>query len=190
MHLAAQAAVRSAMENPGSYVRSNIAQLGNRYVWDICTPANPQPSIAWASSSSVWYGLLNTKVPHSQSWTKLINLQVSMQQQRRLERKLLMSTYNHICGLSICGLQFFIICAPGVRPNMTYFSFTRDILNGKPINTYTKEPTTKIWLMISLTFMTLSKLDVLHLLMWWTKAQVLEGRRQVICGSAFLTLVS
>jgi len=89
---------------------------------------------------------------------------------RRLQRRLLMNTYNHICGLSISGLQFFTIYAPGVRPNVTYFSFTRDILNGKPINTYTKEPTTKIWLMISLTLMTLSKLDVLHLLMWWTKA--------------------
>ncbi len=66
-----------------------------------------------------------------------------------------------------------------------YFSFTQDILIGKPINTYTKEPTTKIWLMISLTLMTLWKLDVLHLLMWWTNAQVVEGRRQVMCGSAF-----
>jgi hypothetical protein len=129
------------------------------------------------------------QVPHSQSWTKLINLQVSMQQQRRLERRLLMNTYNHIYGLSISGLQFFTIYAPGVRPNMTYFSFTLDILNGKPMNRYTKEPTTKIWLMISRTLMTLSKLDVFHLVMWWTKAQVLEGRRQVMCGSAFLTLV-
>jgi hypothetical protein len=129
------------------------------------------------------------QVPHSQSWTKLINLQVSMQQQRRLERRLLMNTYNHIYGPSISGLQIFTISAPGVRPNTTDFSFTQDILSGKPIHTYTKEPTTKIWLMISLTLMTLSKLDVLHLLMWWTKAQVVEGRRQVMCGSAFLTLV-
>jgi hypothetical protein len=129
------------------------------------------------------------QVPHSQSWTKLINLQVSMQQQRRLERRLLMNTYNHIYGLSISGLQFFTIYAAGVRPNMTYFSFTLDILIGKPINTYTKEPTTKIWLMISLTLMTLSKLDVLHLFMCWTNAQVVEGRRQVMCGFAFLTLV-
>jgi nucleoside-diphosphate-sugar epimerase len=100
-----------------------------------------------------------------------------------------MNTYNHIYGLSIGGLHFFTIYVPGVRPNMTYFSLTPDILNGKPINTYTKEPTTKIWLMISLTLMALSKLDVLHLLMWSTKAQVVEGRRQVMCGSAFLTLV-
>jgi UDP-glucuronate 4-epimerase len=32
MHLAAQPAVRYAMENPGSYVRSNIAQLVNMYL--------------------------------------------------------------------------------------------------------------------------------------------------------------
>jgi nucleoside-diphosphate-sugar epimerase len=32
MHLAAQAGVRYAMESPGSYVRSNIAQLVNRYL--------------------------------------------------------------------------------------------------------------------------------------------------------------
>ncbi len=129
------------------------------------------------------------QVPHSQSWTKLINLEVSMQQQRRLERRLLLNTYNHIYGLSISGLQFFTIYVPRVRPNMTYFSFTPDILNGKPINTYTKEPTTKIWLMISLTLMTLSKLGVLYFLMWWTKAQVVEGRREVMGGSAFLSLV-
>ncbi|CAK9864905.1 unnamed protein product [Sphagnum jensenii] len=36
-----------------------------------------------------------------------------MQQQRRLERRLLMSTYNHIYGLFISGLQFFTIYAPG-----------------------------------------------------------------------------
>jgi hypothetical protein len=41
------------MGNPGSYAGSNIAQLVNRYLWDICKPANPQPSIASASSSSV-----------------------------------------------------------------------------------------------------------------------------------------
>jgi UDP-glucose 4-epimerase len=32
MHLVAQAAVRHAMGNPGSYAGSNIAQLVNRYL--------------------------------------------------------------------------------------------------------------------------------------------------------------
>ena len=58
MHLAAQAGVRYAMQNPGSYIHSNIAGLVN--IFENCKTANPQPSIVWASSSSV-YGL-NTKV--------------------------------------------------------------------------------------------------------------------------------
>jgi UDP-glucuronate 4-epimerase len=58
MHLAAQAGVRYAMQNPGSYVHSNIAGLIT--LLEVCKDANPQPAIVWASSSSV-YGL-NSKV--------------------------------------------------------------------------------------------------------------------------------
>ncbi|XWS16939.1 hypothetical protein CRYUN_Cryun33cG0025000 [Craigia yunnanensis] len=54
MHLAAQAGVRYAMENPNSYVHSNIAGLVT--LLETCKSANPQPAIVWASSSSV-YGL-------------------------------------------------------------------------------------------------------------------------------------
>lgn len=58
MHLAAQAGVRYAMQNPGSYVHSNIAGLVT--LFEACKNANPQPAVVWASSSSV-YGL-NSKV--------------------------------------------------------------------------------------------------------------------------------
>ncbi|MCI57565.1 UDP-glucuronate 4-epimerase 3-like, partial [Trifolium medium] len=50
MHLAAQAGVRYAMQNPNSYVHSNIAGFVN--LLEACKSANPQPSIVWASSSS------------------------------------------------------------------------------------------------------------------------------------------
>ncbi|KAJ4727140.1 UDP-glucuronate 4-epimerase 4 [Melia azedarach] len=63
MHLAAQAGVRYAMQNPSSYVHSNIAGLVS--LLEVCKNANPQPAIVWASSSSV-YGL-NTKIPHEKS---------------------------------------------------------------------------------------------------------------------------
>ncbi|RWW77737.1 hypothetical protein BHE74_00014081 [Ensete ventricosum] len=42
-------------------------------------------------------------------------------------------TYNHIYGLSITGLRFFTANGPWGRPDMAYFSFTRNILQGKPI---------------------------------------------------------
>lgn len=46
-------------------------------------------------------------------------------------------TYNHIYGLSITGLRFFTVYGPWGRPDMAYFSFTKDILRGKPISIYT-----------------------------------------------------
>ncbi|KAK4389417.1 UDP-glucuronate 4-epimerase 3 [Sesamum angolense] len=62
MHLAAQAGVRYAMQNPNSYIHSNVN--GFVSLLEACKNANPQPSIVWASSSSV-YGL-NSKVPFSE----------------------------------------------------------------------------------------------------------------------------
>ncbi|KAK5811727.1 hypothetical protein PVK06_027088 [Gossypium arboreum] len=63
MHLAAQAGVRYAMENPNPYVQSNIAGLVT--LLEACKSANPQPAVVWASSSSV-YGL-NEKIPFSEA---------------------------------------------------------------------------------------------------------------------------
>ncbi|KAK6161697.1 hypothetical protein DH2020_005078 [Rehmannia glutinosa] len=63
LHLAAQAGVRYAMQNPLSYVSSNIGGFVN--LLEVAKAADPQPAIVWASSSSV-YGL-NTKVPFSET---------------------------------------------------------------------------------------------------------------------------
>ncbi|XP_052622024.1 UDP-glucuronate 4-epimerase 6-like [Lactuca sativa] len=63
LHLATQTGVRYAIQNPQSYVKSNIAGFIN--LLEIAKNADPQPSIVWASSSSV-YGL-NTENPFSES---------------------------------------------------------------------------------------------------------------------------
>ncbi|RZC49280.1 hypothetical protein C5167_017705 [Papaver somniferum] len=130
MHLAAQAGVRYAMENPGSYVHSNIAGLVN--LLEICKSANPQPSIVWASSSSV-YGL-NEKVPFSES--DRTDQPASLYAATKKAGEEITHTYNHIYGLSITGLRFFTVYGPWGRPDMAYFSFTRNILQGKPITIY------------------------------------------------------
>ncbi|CAM6107017.1 unnamed protein product [Calypogeia fissa] len=130
MHLAAQAGVRYALENPGSYVHSNIAGLVT--VLEACVKANPQPAIVWASSSSV-YGL-NTKVPFSEN--DRTDQPASLYAATKKAGEEFAHTYNHIHGLSITGLRFFTVYGPWGRPDMAYFSFTRDILNGKPITIY------------------------------------------------------
>ncbi|XP_051144926.1 UDP-glucuronate 4-epimerase 3-like [Andrographis paniculata] len=127
MHLAAQAGVRYAMVNPGSYVRSNIAGFVN--LLEVCKNANPQPAIVWASSSSV-YGL-NTKVPFSER--DRTDQPASLYAATKKAGEEIAHTYNHIYGLSLTGLRFFTVYGPWGRPDMAYFFFTRDILKGKSI---------------------------------------------------------
>uniref|UniRef100_A0A7N1A4D3 UDP-glucuronate 4-epimerase n=1 Tax=Kalanchoe fedtschenkoi TaxID=63787 RepID=A0A7N1A4D3_KALFE len=130
MHLAAQAGVRYAMENPHSYVHSNIAGLVT--LLEVCKAADPQPSIVWASSSSV-YGL-NDKVPFSE--LDRTDQPASLYAATKKAGEEITHTYNHIYGLSITGLRFFTVYGPWGRPDMAYFSFTRNILQGKPITVY------------------------------------------------------
>ncbi|CAH9127264.1 unnamed protein product [Cuscuta epithymum] len=127
MHLAAQAGVRYAMENPGSYVHSNIAGFVN--LLEVCKNVNPQPAIVWASSSSV-YGL-NSKVPFSES--DRTDQPASLYAATKKAGEEIAHTYNHIYGLSLTGLRFFTVYGPWGRPDMAYFFFTKDILKGKSI---------------------------------------------------------
>ncbi|KAK9058962.1 hypothetical protein SSX86_021580 [Deinandra increscens subsp. villosa] len=127
MHLAAQAGVRYAMQNPKSYIHSNIAGFVN--LLEICKNANPQPAIVWASSSSV-YGL-NTKVPFSEK--DRTDQPASLYAATKKAGEEIAHTYNHIYGLSLTGLRFFTVYGPWGRPDMAYFFFTKDILKGKSI---------------------------------------------------------
>lgn len=130
MHLAAQAGVRYAMENPNSYIHSNIAGLVT--LLEQCKAAQPQPAIVWASSSSV-YGL-NEKVPFSEA--DRTDQPASLYAATKKAGEEITHTYNHIYGLSITGLRFFTVYGPWGRPDMAYFSFTKNILQGKPITVY------------------------------------------------------
>ncbi|KAK6930676.1 NAD-dependent epimerase/dehydratase [Dillenia turbinata] len=130
LHLAAQAGVRYAMKNPQSYVSSNIAGFVN--LLEIAKSADPQPSIVWASSSSV-YGL-NTQNPFSE--LHRTDQPASLYAATKKAGEEIAHTYNHIYGLSITGLRFFTVYGPWGRPDMAYFFFTKNILQGKPITIY------------------------------------------------------
>ncbi|XP_002509598.2 UDP-glucuronate 4-epimerase 5 [Ricinus communis] len=130
MHLAAQAGVRYAMQNPKSYVNSNIAGFVN--LLEVCKSANPQPAVVWASSSSV-YGL-NFKVPFSEK--DRTDQPASLYAATKKAGEEIAHSYNHIYGLSITGLRFFTVYGPWGRPDMAYFFFTKDILKGKEIGIF------------------------------------------------------
>lgn len=130
LHLAAQAGVRYAMQNPQSYVASNIAGFVN--LLEVAKAANPQPAIVWASSSSV-YGL-NKENPFSER--DRTDQPASLYAATKKAGEEIAHTYNHIYGLSLTGLRFFTVYGPWGRPDMAYFFFTKDILQGKEINIY------------------------------------------------------
>ncbi|XP_015878345.3 UDP-glucuronate 4-epimerase 5 [Ziziphus jujuba] len=130
VHLAAQAGVRYAMKNPDSYIHSNIAGLIS--VLESIKSANPQPALIWASSSSV-YGL-NSKVPFSEK--DRTDQPASLYAATKKAGEEIAHAYNHIYGISITGLRFFTVYGPWGRPDMAYFSFTKDILKRKRIMIY------------------------------------------------------
>ncbi|KAG5029444.1 hypothetical protein AAZX31_05G141600 [Glycine max] len=130
LHLAAQAGVRYAMQNPQSYVASNIA--GFVTLLEASKTSNPQPAIVWASSSSV-YGL-NNESPFSE--LHRTDQPASLYAATKKAGEAIAHTYNHIYGLSLTGLRFFTVYGPWGRPDMAYFFFTKSILQGKPIDVY------------------------------------------------------
>ena len=133
LHLAAQAGVRYAVKNPGSYVHSNVAGMVN--LMEEIVHTSPTPKVVFASSSSV-YGL-NTKVPFSED--DVTDSPASLYAATKKADELLAHTYNHIHGVAITALRFFTVYGPYGRPDMAYFSFANNIVRGKPITIFQGE---------------------------------------------------
>jgi UDP-glucuronate 4-epimerase len=129
VHLAAQAGVRYSIENPYTYVDSNVA--GTVAVLE-AAHACGNPRVVLASSSSV-YGE-NGKVPFSE--TDAVSEPISVYAASKRAGELLGYTYHHLYGLDVACLRFFTVYGPFGRPDMALFKFTENILAGKPIDLY------------------------------------------------------
>jgi UDP-glucuronate 4-epimerase len=128
-HLAAQAGVRYSLINPQAYIKANVEGFVN--VLEVCRQTSGI-KLVYASSSSV-YGL-NKKTPFSIE--DRTDQQASLYGATKKTNELLASTYHHLYQLPVTGLRFFTVYGPWGRPDMAYFQFTQDILNGKPIQIY------------------------------------------------------
>jgi UDP-glucuronate 4-epimerase len=128
-HLAAQAGVRYSIENPRSYINSNIVGFLN--ILEGCRH-NDVRHLIYASSSSV-YGL-NEKMPFSVRDN--IDHPISLYAASKKSNELMAHTYSHLYGLPTTGLRFFTVYGPWGRPDMALFKFTKAILEGKPIEVY------------------------------------------------------
>ena len=129
VHLAAQAGVRYASENPHSYVDSNLVGFLN--VLEGCRHQQTA-HLVYASSSSV-YGA-NTRLPFRESDT--VDHPVSLYAATKKANELMAHSYSHLYHVPTTGLRFFTVYGPWGRPDMALFKFTRAILAGEPIAVY------------------------------------------------------
>ncbi|MDD5579539.1 MAG: NAD-dependent epimerase [Methylobacter sp.] len=129
MHLAAQAGVRYSITNPHAYIDSNIVGFIN--ILEGCRH-NAIEHLAYASSSSV-YGA-NTRMPFSIHDN--IDHPVSLYAASKKANELMAHTYSHLYHLPTTGLRFFTVYGPWGRPDMSLFMFTRNIIEGKPIDVF------------------------------------------------------
>lgn len=129
IHLAAQAGVRYSITNPLAYADSNLT--GFLHILEGCRHAQIK-HLVYASSSSV-YGA-NAKLPFSEHHN--VDHPLSLYAASKKANELMAHTYSSLYQLPTTGLRFFTVYGPWGRPDMALFQFTRNILEGKPIQVF------------------------------------------------------
>lgn len=126
VHLAAQAGVRYSLQNPAAYIQSNLVGFGN--ILEACRQ-HQVAHLLYASSSSV-YGS-NAKTPFSED--DQTDEPVSLYAATKKSNELMAHSYSHLYRFPATGLRFFTVYGPWGRPDMAYFSFSKNMLEGKTI---------------------------------------------------------
>jgi UDP-glucuronate 4-epimerase len=129
VHLAAQAGVRYSLQDPHSYISSNV--LGTLNVLEGCRH-HRVGHLVYASTSSV-YGA-STRMPFTVHEPASHPLSLYAASKRSTE--LMAHTYSALFGLPTTGLRFFTVYGPWGRPDMALFLFARAIIEGRPIEVF------------------------------------------------------
>ncbi|MDR1032028.1 MAG: NAD-dependent epimerase/dehydratase family protein [Holosporales bacterium] len=129
INLAAQAGVRYGFKDPYTYIDSNIYGFLN--ILEGCRHY-PVKHLVYASTSSV-YGA-NVKMPFSEHDPADHPLSIYSASKRANE--LMAHSYSHLFDIPCTGLRFFNVYGPWGRPDLALFSFTKNMLEDKPIEVF------------------------------------------------------
>ncbi len=129
VHLAAQAGVRYSIENPDSYIDSNLVGFGN--ILEGCRHQGVD-HLVYASSSSV-YGA-NKNFPFTEQ--DRVDNPVSLYAATKKANELMAHSYSHLYGFQCTGLRFFTVYGPWGRPDMAPFRFASRLLKGEALPIY------------------------------------------------------
>lgn len=129
VHLAAQAGVRYSLENPRSYVDSNVT--GSFNVMEIAREVQPK-HLLLASTSSI-YGA-NEKIPFAE--TDRADEPLTIYAATKKSMELMAHSNAHLYRVPTTAFRFFTVYGPWGRPDMALFKFVDAIRNDRPIDIY------------------------------------------------------
>lgn len=129
IHLAAQAGVRYSIDNPRSYLESNI--IGTFELLEAARAFPPEHMLIASTSSA--YGA-SSEMPYKE--TVKADHQMSFYAATKKSTESMAHSYAHLYGLPVTMFRFFTVYGPWGRPDMALFKFTKAILEGKPIDVY------------------------------------------------------
>ncbi len=129
VNLAAQAGVRNSLDNPRSYVASNL--VGFTSVLEACRTTPPE-HLVYASSSSVYGSTSPTPFAVDHAADHPLNLYAASKR----ANELMAHAYSQLFDLPCTGLRFFTVYGPWGRPDMAYLLFAEAIAAGRPIRVF------------------------------------------------------
>ncbi len=129
IHLAAQAGVRYSLEDPRSYVDTNV--VGTFNLLEAARKVAPA-HLMIASTSSV-YGA-NPSLPFRE--TDKADDPLTVYAASKKAGEALAHSYAHLWNIPTTMFRFFTVYGTWGRPDLAYFKFVRAILNGEPIEVY------------------------------------------------------
>ena len=129
VHLAAQAGVRYSLEQPRTYVDTNITGTFN--VME-CARELGVAHLLMASTSSV-YGA-NDDMPFAE--TDKADTPLTIYAATKKANEAMGHSYAHLWNLPVTMFRFFTVYGPWGRPDMALFKFTKGIIEGTPIDIY------------------------------------------------------
>jgi len=129
IHLAAQAGVRYSIENPKSYIQSNI--IGTFNILEVSKKFSVKHFLM-ASTSSV-YGS-NKKMPFHEN--QKASTQMSFYAATKKANESMTHSYSYTYEIPTTIFRFFTVYGPWGRPDMALFKFTKAILEDEIIDVY------------------------------------------------------
>lgn len=127
IHLAAQAGVRYSIENPYTYIISNI--VGHLTILEMCRNTEGFKHLVYASSSSVYGG--NKKLPYCID--DRVEHPISLYAATKISDEMMSYSYSHLYNIPQTALRFFTVYGPWGRPDMSPIIFAKAISEGSKV---------------------------------------------------------